>query len=211
MAVFTIQMNNSTFPGWRKAEFLTVDRVCEWPLWWCGINLNNMSKAFTRESDDLPESPLVARLPSHLPPGAKNYLTPGGAERMREELDRLTHVERPKTASEANLGKPDRNVQALEQRIRQLEQSLQTAEIVVPPSMPWDQVRFGATVTVRDRAGNESQYRIVGVDETDLDRGWVSWLSPVARALLKARLGERVRFHFPAGEEQLEIANITYE
>ncbi len=170
-----------------------------------------MSKAFTRESDDLPESPLTARLPSALPPGAKNYLTPGGAERMRGELERLAPVERPKTASGADPGKPDRNIQALEQRIRQLEQSLQSAEIVEPPAKPWDQVRFGATVTVRNGAGTESQYRIVGVDETDIDRGWVSWLSPIARALLKARLGQRVRFHFPAGEDELEIVGITYE
>jgi len=109
------------------------------------------------------------------------------------------------------LGKSIRDNQVLEQRVRHLEQNLQTAEIVEPPAAPWDQVRFGATVTVRDRAGNESQYRIVGVDETDIDRGWVSWLSPIARALLKARLRERVRFRFPAGEEELEIIGITYE
>ncbi len=166
-----------------------------------------MSKAFTRESDDLPETPLVARPPTPLPPGAKNYLTPGGAQRMREELERLSLVERPK----ADPGKTSLNVQVLEQRLRQLEQNLQSAEIVEPPAAPWDQVRFGATVTVRDRAGHESQYRIVGIDETDIDRGWVSWLSPIARALLKAKLGERVRFRFPAGEEELEIAGITYE
>lgn len=126
---------------------------------------------------------------------------------MREELERLTHVERP----DMDPNNSSRQDQVLEQRIRQLEENLQTAEIVEPPAAPWDQVRFGATVTVRDRAGNESQYRIVGVDETDIDRGWVSWLSPIARALLKAKLGERVRFRFPAGEEQLEIVGITYE
>ncbi len=170
-----------------------------------------MSKAFTRESDDLPESPLTARPPSPLPPGAKNYLTPGGAQRIREELERLSLVVRPKAASGADPGKSSRDAQILEQRIRQLEQSLQTAEIVEPPAAPWDHVRFGATVTVRDRAGNVSQYRIVGVDETDIDRNWVSWLSPVARALLKARLGQHVRFRFPAGEEELEIMEINYQ
>src|SRR5580704_1503731 len=116
-----------------------------------------MSKAFTRESDDLPESPLVARLSSPLPPGAKNYLTPGGAERMREELERLVNEER------AGRGK---GVATQGQRLRQLEESLKTAVVVEPPAKPWDQVRFGATVTVRNKSGEASFYRIVGIDET---------------------------------------------
>lgn len=96
-------------------------------------------------------------------------------------------------------------------RIDQLQESLQTAVVVPPPAQPWEQVLFGATVTVRDKAGEESRYRLVGVDETDIDRDWVSWCSPIARALLNARLGQRVRFHVPAGEQQLEIVGITYE
>ncbi len=157
-----------------------------------------MSKAFTRESDDAPEKPLASR-PSSLPPGAKNYLTPGGAQRLREELELLARNKEAVSGA------------AQEQRKLQLEESLRTAEIVEPPAEPWDQVRFGATVTVRDRAGSETRYRIVGIDEADVDRDWVSWLSPIARTLLKARLGERVRFRFPAGEEELEIVAITYE
>ena len=80
-----------------------------------------------------------------------------------------------------------------------------------PPAPPHDQVRFGATVTVREPDGEESRYRIVGADETDIDRGWVSWLSPIAKALLNARLGERVRLRLPGGERELEITGITYE
>ena len=80
-----------------------------------------------------------------------------------------------------------------------------------PPAPPWDQVRFGTTVTVRKPSGDETRYRIVGVDEMDVDRDWVSWLSPIARALLNARLGQRVRFKFPSGEEELEITAIAYE
>jgi transcription elongation factor GreB len=72
-------------------------------------------------------------------------------------------------------------------------------------------LRFGATVTVREQSGEEATYRIVGTDESDPDRGWVSWLSPIARALMNAQLGERIRFKFPAGEEELEIVNIAYE
>lgn len=70
---------------------------------------------------------------------------------------------------------------------------------------------FGASVDVRDSRGVESSYRIVGVDETDIDRGWVSWLSPIAKALNNARVGERVKFRFPSGEEKLEILRVSYE
>ncbi len=72
-------------------------------------------------------------------------------------------------------------------------------------------VRFGASVRVRRADGEEDDYRIVGVDEIDLDRSWVSWLSPIARALLNARRGQRVRFRFPSGEEELEIVEISYD
>jgi transcription elongation factor GreB len=72
-------------------------------------------------------------------------------------------------------------------------------------------VRFGATVTVRESDGNEATYRIVGVDETDMDCGWVSWLSPIAKALLNSQRGQRVRFKFPSGEETLEVMDIRYE
>jgi transcription elongation factor GreB len=99
----------------------------------------------------------------------------------------------------------------LDQRIYQLQQSLQSAVIAPPPTPPWEQVRFGATVTVRHADGKQTRYRIVGVDETDLNRDWVSWLSPIARALLNARRGQLIRFKFPAGEEQLEIVDIAYE
>src|SRR4051794_22218131 len=120
-----------------------------------------MSKAFTRESDDIPEPPVIARNPSPLPPGAKNYITTGGAQRLREELDRLLQVERPQAAILPESEKR-RQLQILDQRISYLEQSLQSAVVVSPPAEPWDQVRFGATVTVRDQQGSESKYRIVG-------------------------------------------------
>ena len=158
-----------------------------------------MSKAFTRESDDAPEERVLPPLRSLLPPGAKNYLTPAGARRLQSELETLLQ-ERTRAS----------NPPSLEQRILRLQQGLESAVVVAPPPPPWDQVRFGATVTVRHANGERSQYRIVGADETDVDRGWVSWLSPIAKTLLNARLGERVQFRFPAGEEQLEIVGITY-
>lgn len=172
-------------------------------------NVRVMSKAFTRE-DDLPDLTVTRPLPSPLPPGAKNYLTPDGARRLRAELDNLVAVERPKIAA-SGADRARGKLQALDQRIQYLDQSLQAAVIVNPPVGPEDRIRFGATVTVRERSGEESRYRIVGVDETDVDRGWVSWLSPTAKALLNARLGERVRVRLPGGEKELEITGIRYE
>ncbi len=126
---------------------------------------------------------------------------------MREELAALVNQKRPGLVTAMD---SKRQLAALDQRIFQLKQSLQSVEIVPPPAEPTDTIRFGATVTVRDPAGEESTWRIVGVDETDFDRGWVSWLSPIARALINARRGERVRFKFPSGEEELEIVAVDY-
>lgn len=170
-----------------------------------------MSKAFTRESDDAPEPPPRPRAASPLPPGAKNYLTADGARRMQKELDQLTQIERPKLAVAPEDPDKRRRLQSLDQQIQHLHLTLGTAVVVTPPTPPWEQVRFGATVTVRSRSTGETCYRIVGIDETDLDRSWVSWLSPMARALLNARLGQRVRFKLPSGEEELEIVRIEYE
>lgn len=169
-----------------------------------------MSKAFTRE-EDIAAEPILRPQLSTLPPGVKNYLTADGARRLQEELDRLSQVERPQAAALPNAEEAKIQLQILDQRIASLNESLRSAEIVLPPDTPQDVVRFGATVAVRNKAGEKSSYRIVGVDETDIDRGWVSWRSPIARALLNARLGQRVKFRFPAGEEELEIVSVNYE
>ena len=169
-----------------------------------------MSKAFTRESDDVPERTFMPRPTAVLPPGTKNYLTTDGARRLQEELDRLVQ-ERPRVAAAPDGGDAKQRLQVIDRRVLHLEQSLRSAVIVPTPPTPWDQVRFGATITVRNHTGEESRYRIVGVDETDIDLGWVSWLSPIAKALLNARLGQRVRFKLPSGEEELELVSISYE
>lgn len=169
-----------------------------------------MSKAFTRESDDSePSLPLRQKL--LLPPGAKNYMTPNGARLLREELDRLVELEHEQLSRTTDAATARENLRNVRQRIEYLEQNLGSAVVVPPPAQPWDQVRFGATVTVRDSSGSEARYRIVGVDETDLERNWVSWLSPIARALSNARLGQRVRFCAPEGEQKLDVVDIGYE
>ncbi len=170
-----------------------------------------MSKAFTREENDGPDLPQLPPPVSILPEGARNYITAAGAENLRRDLAELVNRQRPALVAATDDPEAKRQLAALDQRIFQLEQSLQSAEVVTPPESEPDTVRFGATVTVRDSSGEESTYRIVGVDETDFDRGWVSWQSPIARALLNARQGERVPFSFPSGEEELEIVAVSYE
>lgn len=167
-----------------------------------------MSRAFIRESDDQPERPLPARR-APLPPGAQNCMTPDGARRFRGELERLVQVERPRLAS-AGESEAKQQLQDVNQRIDLLQQCLESAVVVSPPA-DRERVQFGTTVTVREWDGGEARYRIVGVDETDLDRGWVSWLSPVARALLNSRIGECVRFKSPSGERELMVVAVEYE
>lgn len=168
-----------------------------------------MSKAFTRE-DDQPEQPVVARRASSLPPGTQNLITPDGAQRLREEFARLQSAREQLLAAK---GDPDKaqKLTAIEQRALILDDCLRTASVVQPPATPDDRVRFGAVVTVREAAGTETRHRIVGVDEVDFDRGWVSWRSPIAKALLNANVGQRVRLKLPGGETELEIVAVAYE
>lgn len=169
-----------------------------------------MSKAFTREDDSAPERPVTLPQAPSLPTGAKNYLTADGAIRFQAELEQLTTELRPPLAA-LPADHSDRSaLSRVEQRIRQLQNCLRTAVIVKPPtdSDP-PMVRFGAYVIVRDSDGEESRYRIVGADEVDLSRGWISWYSPLARALQNARPGERVQFHSPAGPREFEVIAIS--
>ena len=170
-----------------------------------------MSKAFTRDENEGPDIPEVVPAPSLIAPGAKNYITPGGAEKLRAELQRLLEVTRPELTDARDDPDAKRQLARLDQRIRQLEESLHSAEIVEPADDGGDVVRFGAWVTVREPDGQETTYRIVGVDETDPENNWVSWMSPVAKALLNRKRGERVPFKFPSGEAALEIQEVRYE
>lgn len=170
-----------------------------------------MSKAFTRESDDAPEAPLRPRRLSPLPPGTKNYLTASGARRMRDELDAVLLPGRDKLAGRTDGDDTKTRLDAIHDRIEQIEQALASAVVVEPPAPPHDQVRFGATVAVRHRNNEESSYRIVGVDEVDIDRDWISWLSPIAKALLNTRPGQKIRIKLPGGDDELTILGIRYE
>jgi len=180
-----------------------------------------MSKAFTRE-DDAPDEELEVE--PQMPAGTKNYITPAGHARLKSELKALVEIERPeliKTVSwaAANGDRSEnadylygkRRLREIERRIRFLMKRLEAAEVVDPRDQDQDRVFFGATVTYADSSGGEHTVSIVGTDEVDPARGRVSWVSPVARALLKAREGDAVTLRTPAGEEQLEVLAIRYE
>jgi transcription elongation factor GreB len=169
-----------------------------------------MSKAFTREESDGPGLPEITPLPSALPPGARNLMTEDGAERLGAELAHLIQGERPSLAAEKSDLDAKRRLALLDQRILQLQQSLETAEVISPPEGAAKSVTFGATVKIRGQEGEEV-FRIVGVDETDQDRGRISYLSPVARALMNARVGQSVEFRYPCGGETVQVLDIRYE
>jgi transcription elongation factor GreB len=182
-----------------------------------------MSKAFTKESDggdddDLPEES------GGLPLSAKNYMTPAGFARMREELDALMRKERPEVVKVVNWAASNgdrsengdyiygkKRLREIDRRVRYLSKRLANAEVVdAAKRARTEQIFFGATVTYANGRGEERTITIVGVDEVALDRGHVSWISPIAKALLKAEEGDVVKMRTPAGMEQIEIVKVVY-
>lgn len=180
-----------------------------------------MSKAFTRETDgdeNDPEEAIAAA------PGGKNYITRAGYDRLRHELMVLMDGERPKVVEAvhwaARNGDRSENgdylygkkrLREIDRRIRFLTKRLEIAE-VVDPSLHHgrDQVFFGATVTYADGEGQEKTITILGTDEADSSQSQVSWVAPVARALLKARVGDVVTLAVPGGAQQLEVLSVSY-
>jgi transcription elongation factor GreB len=179
-----------------------------------------MSKAFVKEEGDGPESD-AAPAPK-LPAVGKNYITPTGYARLKEELKALVEVERPEVvktvAWAASLGDRSENadyiygkrrLREIDRRVRFLIKRLESAQVVHSAGRDSDQVFFGATVRLKSASG-EKTITIVGVDEVDPARGRVSWVSPIAKALIKAREGDTVTLRSPAGEERLEILEVSY-
>jgi len=184
-----------------------------------------MNKAFVKESGDGDDEESLP--PSlRLPPGSKNYMTPHGYQALRAELDELLRVERPKIVETVAwaAGNGDRSengdyiygkkrLREIDRRVRFLVGRIDNAEVVDPSARgQCDQVFFGATVAVRDAndVGPDAVWQIVGVDEADVSSGRISWVSPLARALLKAREGDVVRFTSPAGMREVEIVTVRY-
>lgn len=178
-----------------------------------------MSKAFVKENEDKDEGGEPA---SPLPEG-KNYITPQGLHRLKEELRRLLDEDRPtvvKTVSwAASNGDRSENgdyiygkrrLREIDRRIRFLSKRIEIAQVVDPAHQAGPKVKFGATVTVEGEDGRRRTYSIVGVDETDVPRGRISWISPIGAALLAGSEGEAVTVKTPKGEEDLEILEVRY-
>lgn len=179
-----------------------------------------MSKAFVKESDDQDDDELEP------PPlaGVRNYITPAGYRRLKDELVTLLNVERPEVVRvvswAASNGDRSENgdyiygkkrLREIDRRIRFLTRRLDVAEVVDPTAREaTDQIFFGATVVYTTERGDEQRVTIVGTDEVDPARGYVSWISPIASALLKARAGDQVTLRTPAGVETLEILDVSY-
>jgi transcription elongation factor GreB len=181
-----------------------------------------MSKAFTKEGEggeeDGPEEA------DSLPPNIKNYMTPPGFKALQDEMRQLQRVERPKIVEVVSwaAGNGDRSengdyiygkkrLREIDRRLRYLSKRIESAEIVNPAQQKGlEQVFFGATVTYL-RAGKENSVKLVGVDEADLTQGKISWISPLARALMKARPGDTVELRAPGGAETLELLDVQYK
>ncbi len=179
-----------------------------------------MSKAFVKETDEDDDDALQAPQVE----GVRNYITPAGYRRLKHELVNLLQAERPEVVRTvswaASNGDRSENgdyiygkkrLREIDRRIRFLTKRLDVAEVVDPAARePTDQIFFGATVRYATEDGGEHSVTIVGIDEVDAGRGCVSWISPVAAALLKAYAGDSVILRTPAGTETLEVLDVTY-
>lgn len=156
----------------------------------------------------------VAPLKVPLPPGTRNYMTPEGASRQAAELRDLQLVRRPelvaKAAAERSPGPARRSLGECDRRIAHLARMQALLEVVDPAAQPRDRVRFGATVTVRSSPEGERRVRIVGVDEAEPGSGNVSWISPIAKALMGAHVGDTVRCELPSGPTRMKVLAIDY-
>ena len=182
-----------------------------------------MNKAFVKESDN-DEDEEAQALAQAIPAGAKNYITPAGYQRIKDELLHLIDVERPEIVKVVHWAASNgdrsengdyiygkRRLRQIDGRIRFLTKRMDAAAVVDPTVHHGnDQIFFGATVIYRNAADEEHTVTIVGIDELDPLKGKISWVSPVARALTKAREGDLVTLQTPLGAEELEVLGVTY-
>ena len=174
-----------------------------------------MSKAFTRESDGEDDDDVA--LPP-LPAGGRNYITPQGYARLRDELLHLIDEERPKVVETVHWAAKNgddldgkKRLREIDRRIRFLTRRLEIAEVTDPSAHHGgDHVFFGATVTYLDDGGTERTVTIKGIDEAESARGEVSWISPIARTLLRSRVGDVLSLPTPAGVQEIEVLAVRY-
>jgi transcription elongation factor GreB len=182
-----------------------------------------MNKAFVRETEGDDEEELEPSL--KLPAGTRNYITPAGHDRLKSELEHLVKRERPHVVEIVSWAASNgdrsengdyiygkRRLREIDRRIRFLTKRLDVAEVIDPLRQgDNDRIFFGATVTIADMNGVANTYTIVGIDETDLSKGRISWISPLARALIKSREGDSIRFQSPVGVREIDILEVRYQ
>lgn len=182
-----------------------------------------MNKAFVKETGDDEEDEVDLHTPD-IPPGSKNYITPAGYARLKGELLSLIDTERPEVVRMVSWAASNgdrsengdyiygkRRLREIDRRIRFLTKRLDNVEVVDSSRQEnLDQVFFGATIDYATADGEVHTVSIVGIDEVDLDQGHVSWISPVARALLKAKVGDSVSLRTPAGVETIDVVDVRY-
>jgi transcription elongation factor GreB len=174
-----------------------------------------MSRAFVDEDSGSDEADGMHEVPLPLPPGARNYMTPEGAALMAAELRALTETERPRAAaslsaaSVADQSGPIRRLSELDRRISYLTRMKSELEVVDAPASA-ERVVFGLVVRVLEDEGEEREYRIVGVDESEPERGLLSWASPVAKALIGKKVGDMAVVSLPKGERSMRILQIRF-
>jgi transcription elongation factor GreB len=181
-----------------------------------------MSKAFTKETDAEEDDDLGGAPP--IPAGSKNYITRAGYERLQQELKLLVDEERPKVVEAVHWAAKNgdrsengdylygkKRLREIDRRMRFLTKRLEIAEVVdISKHHGSDQIYFGATVTYADPQGEEKTITILGIDEAESAKGQVSWIAPIARALLKSREGDEVRLVMPTGVQMLEVLRVSY-
>ena len=189
---------------------------------------HTMNKAFVKESEDADVEDAADDAPeAAAPPGTRNYMTTRGHAALRAEFEQLIKIDRPALVQVVSwaAGNGDRSengdyiygkkrLREMDRRIRFLTKRLESAVVVDPAAQEnTEHVFFGATVSICDinGAGEEAVYQIVGIDEANAAEGRISWISPLAKALLKAREGDTVRFQSPAGWREIEVVEIRYE
>ena len=182
-----------------------------------------MNKAFTKESDAADDDDEGPSLPA-LPAGTRNYMTPAGYARLRAEFMQLIDVERPKMVETVSWAAKNgdrsengdylygkKRLREIDRRLRFLTKRLDIAEVVDPSAhFGSEQIFFGATVTYANVRGEERTVTIKGIDESDSLAGEVSWIAPVARTLLKARVGDELQLVTPVGVERIEVVEVSY-
>jgi len=180
-----------------------------------------MTKAFKKESDEEPDEPEQAEI---LPSNIKNYMTPKGFALLQDELRYLSREERPKIVETVSWAAKNgdrsengdyiygkKRLREIDRRIRYLTKRLESATVVDPKQQQnLTQVFFGATVTYKQKDGDEKTVQLVGIDEADLAKGKISWISPIAKALMKSSAGDIIEFRSPSGTEMLKVLSVKY-